>query len=192
MRRFLSYLFFSLCCVILSKAETFEQFFSVGNPIKFNHTDYYFAWSAHPRSIYYIQEYLPKGETFEHYDSMISISVTFWDKEPNDLISAKIAEIEQRKKTDLVANYTIFEKDGDYILDFLVSDGDEEGLDVVEWDLHYYQKIKIEGKNATLLTFYSKRAYDDDILPFIKSIPSLRGELFDALTGLKLDPKINN
>lgn len=191
MRRFLSYLVFTLCCVIASKAVTYEQFFSVDNPIKFNDTNYYFAWSAHPQKIYYIQEYLPKGETLEHYNSMISISVVFWDKEPNDLIHAKISEIEQRKETDPVANYSTFEKDGAYILDFLVSEGDEEGLDVVEWDLHYYQKIKIDGKNATLLTFYSKRAYDDDILPFIKAIPSLRGKMFDAIIGLKLDPKFN-
>lgn len=44
-------------------------------------------------------------------------------------------------------------------------------MNTVEVDVHYYRQMTINGKKASVLCFYSGRAYGDDILPFIQSIP---------------------
>ena len=177
-----------LSCLSLS-AQTVTEYFNVGNPIKFCDTDYYLSWSAHLQEIYYIQEYLPKGETFERYTQMFTVSVIFGDKTPAEAVQAKIAELEQQKQTDPVINYWVAENDGKYILDFVVSDSSDGKLNFVEFDLHYYQQLTINGKKASVLSFYSSRAYGDDIIPFIQSIPEKRITLYDALGNSNLKPE---
>lgn len=173
-----------------ASAETPHEYFSVGNPIKYCGEKYYFGWSAHPNDIYYLQEYLPKGETFERYNKMFTVSVIFWDREPLDVVNAKIAELEERKKTDIVTNYLVAENNGEYILEFIVSDGTPEALDCVEVDVHYYRQMTIDGKKASVLLFYSERAYGDDIIPFMKSIPDKRAQWYESMFELNLTPKM--
>ena len=102
------------------------------------------------------------------------------DKNPNDefnvdelvkKIDAKIAELEQRKKTDPVTNYLVAENNGEYILEFIVGDSSDGKMNIVEVDVHYYKQMTINGRNASVLSFYSGRAYGDDIMQFIQSIP---------------------
>jgi len=40
----------------------------VKGPLEFNKTIFNLAWTDKPRDNYYIQEYLPKGETLEKFD----------------------------------------------------------------------------------------------------------------------------
>lgn len=78
--------------------ETATQYFNVGNPIKFEDTDYYFAWSSRPYDFYMLQEYLPEGETFEHYNQMFTVSVMFVGDAPmkaDKAVEFKIAELEE-------------------------------------------------------------------------------------------------
>lgn len=167
--------------------ETATQYFNVGNPIKFEDTDYYFAWSSRPYDFYMLQEYLPEGETFEHYNQMFTVSVMFVGDAPmkaDKAVEFKIAELEEVKKTDPMCNYLAYENDGDYLLDFIVSKSDDKGkLEFVEVDIHYYRDIEINGIKAVYLLFYSCRAYGDDIKPFLKSLPDKRDN------GTKTSPR---
>ena len=101
-------------------------------------------------------------------------------------VQAKINELEERKKTDKVCRYIIAKNDGEYIVDFIVSDSKDEKLNFVEADIHYYKDVTINGIKANVLYFYSRRAYGDDIIPFMKSIPSLRNEWYENITKLPL------
>ena len=162
-----------LCCLGVS-AQTVTEYFDVGNPIKYCGTKYSLVWSARPQENYYVQEYLPKGESLEHYNQMFTVSVIFGDITPLEAVQAKIAELEQRKKTDPVTNYLVAENNGEYILEFIVGDSSDGKMNIVEVDVHYYKQMTINGRNASVLSFYSGRAYGDDIMQFIQSIPQKR------------------
>lgn len=142
-----------------TEGESAVQYFNVGNPIEFGGEKYYFAWSARPYDFYMLQEYLPKGQRFEDYTKMFTVSVMFTGDAPMNAAKAveyKIAELDEMKKTDPVCNYLVAEKDGEYIVDFIVSKSDGKGkLEFVEVDIHYYRDIKINGINANYLLFYS-------------------------------------
>lgn len=182
-------LIFSLLCSLGLNAQTVTEYFNVGNPIKYCGTDFSLAWSAHPQDIYYIQEYLPKGESPEHYNQMFTVSVIFWDRTPLEAVKAKIAELEQRKKTDPITNYLVAENNGEYILELIVSDSNDGKMNTVEVDVQYYKQMTINGRKASVLSFYSCRAYGDDIMPFIQSIPEKRNNWHEGMSNLKLNPE---
>ena len=178
-----------LACGLSLSAQRVTEYFNVGNPISYCATDYWLAWSARPQTFYYVQEYLPQGETLEHYNQLFTVSVLFWDLTPEQAVEAKIAELEQRKASDPVVNYKVAENgDGEYILEFVVSDTNNGEISTVEVDIHYYKQMTLMGRKASVLYFYSCRAYDDDILPFIQSIPERRAEWYNGIIGLNLVP----
>lgn len=185
-------IFFALILAVIgcfgTSAQMATKYFNVGNPIKFCGTDFYFNWSANPEKNYYVQQYLPKGEKFESYKQMLTVIVIFWDVTPLDAVRAKIAELEQRKQFDPITNYTSAGKNGEYILEFIVSDNKNDQMNTVEVDVHHYKQMKINGKTASVLCFYSRRAYGNDIVPMIQSIPSQRNSWYDALWKLRLSP----
>lgn len=180
---------FILALTFPSFAEKPVDYFNSGNSIKFCSKKFYLSWSAHPQRNYYIQEYLPKGDSLEHFNEMFTINIVFWNKTLLEAVQSKIAELEKRKETDKLCNYIIAEKDGEYILDFIVSDGKNGELDVVEANIHHYKQATIDNKKATILSFYSARAYDDAILPFIKSIPNNRNKWYNQISKLNITPK---
>ncbi len=180
-------LIISLFCCMSINAKAPTEFFSAGNPIEYCGTQYYLAWATNPiENYYYLQEYLPKGETLEHYNQMFTISIMFWDKDPSVAVKSKIEELEERKKTDPITNYMVAENNGEYILEFLVSDSGSGSFNTVELDIHYYKRMTINGRKAIVLYFYSERAYGDDIKPFIKSISEKRASLYEGMSNLKL------
>ncbi|MBQ3605058.1 MAG: hypothetical protein II990_02255 [Muribaculaceae bacterium] len=172
-----------------NSTDSSVKYFDMGKSIKFCDTEYKFAWSTHPYDFYYLQEYLPDGETFDNYTQMFTVGVIFYgDASYNSefALQAKIEELEKRKKTDRVCRYIVAENNGEYILDFIVSDSKNDKLNFVEADIHYYKDVTINGIKANILYFYSRRAYGDDIIPFMKSIPSLRSEWYENITKLPL------
>lgn len=188
MKTFLS-LIISLVSCLGMYAQSATEYFSVGNPIKFCGTKFSLAWSANPQKNYFIQEYLPQGETLEHYNQMFTVSVVFWDRTPLEAVQAKVAELEQRKKSDPITNYVVAENNGEHILEFIVSDSNNGNVNTVEVNIHYYKQITINGRKASVLEFYSTRAYGDDITEFIQSIPDKRNSWYEGMIKLKLNPK---
>lgn len=176
-----------------TSSETITRYFDVGNPIKFGGDKYYFAWSSRPYDFYMLQEYLPKGQSFEDYTKMFTVSVMFTGDSPMtsaDAVKYKVAELEEIKKSDPVCNYIVSENDGEYIVDFIVSNSNDKGeLEFVEVDIHYYRDIVVKGMKATYLLFYSCRAYGDDIMPFLESIPSKREQWYKDITELDILPE---
>ncbi len=188
MKTFLS-LIISLVSCLGMYAQSATEYFSVGNPIKYCGTKFSLAWSANPQKNYFIQEYLPQGETLEHYNQMFTVSVVFWDRTPLEAVQAKVAELEQRKKSDPITNYVVAENNGEHILEFIVSDSNNGNVNTVEVNIHYYKQMTINGRNASVLEFYSTRAYGDDITEFIQSIPDKRNSWYEGMIKLKLNPK---
>ena len=107
-------------------------------------------------------------------------------KAVRDAVEAKVQELEERKKSDKCCNYLVYERDGEYVLDFLVSDGADGKLNCVEVDIHHYKPVTVNGKKAVQLNFYSRRAYGDDIIPFMESLKDKKDDWITELTQMKI------
>ena len=168
------------------QAESVTDYLKVGNTLQFNKETYYLGWSSHPTDIYYIQEYFPKDEKAESYHQMFSVSILYGDAlTPKVGADTKVAELELRKSTDACCNYKVLNNGDSYMVDFLVSQKDEKNpelLSVVEFNLYLYRQVTINGKKALELDFYSRRAYGEEIIPFLQTLTETRKEAFAEMT----------
>ncbi|MGB4849015.1 MAG: hypothetical protein WBP41_13915, partial [Saprospiraceae bacterium] len=162
------------------------DYLHVPGPIDFNQKEYLLSWSSHPSDNYYKHEYLPKGENAEHYDQMIMLEVALGDLVPQDIAKGKANEIEGRKSTDALANYTISEnkKTGEVLLDFMLSEGTGDGA-TVEWNCYRYKSyVGPTGQKGIMLLGLSKRGYRNAGKTFASDINSNRQKYVTELEGI--------
>ena len=177
----------------LVMAQNVEDVLGVSK-LKFNGTKYLLGYSVH-NSTHYLQEYFPKGETPDRYTDMFTISVHISPElTPQKAIEAKAIELELRKseKKD-VWNWEIYNNsdESEYMIDFICCSGSAEKLDFIEFDVHRYRTIEVNGQNALQLMFYTHRVYGDDIIPFLEEkFSTLRMETINALTKFDIDCKV--
>lgn len=155
-----------------------KDFLKTGNTLQFNNENFYLGWSSNPASAYYTQEYFPKGEKPESYHQMFTVTVLFNEEvTPKAAVDAKVAELDLRKMTDACCNYKVVHNDDYYLIDFLVSqknEKDPELLSIVEFDVHVYRQVVINGRKALKLDLYSHRVYDEEIMPFLYNLTDTR------------------
>ena len=178
-------------CSLTCMAQV-TDYLKIGNTIKFNKENYTLGWSSHPNDGYYIQEYFPKGEKPETFKKMFTINVLVAEGiTPEIAAQAKCTELDNRKKTDNCCHYKKYEnkKSGEYMIDFLVSNG-EKGKEptVVEFNLYRYKAIKVNGKNAIQLSFYSQRAYNADVYNLLSKLVDIRPDVLSQM--LDTDVKV--
>lgn len=167
-----------------------KEYFKAGNPIVFAETEYKLAWSINHHDDHFLQEYLPEGESFERFNQMITISICPTDIDPSDAIAAKAVELDIRKSQDPTITYAVFNGDDEknsYIA-FIVSDFKDGKIGELEYNIHKYRQIEIEGQKTMLLCFYTERGYDDNIPKFLTSIKEKTSMLKDELE--KFNPEI--
>lgn len=170
-------------------AQDVKTYFVTDNPITYDNSQFYLGWSANPNKGYYVHEYFVEGERPENYNRMFTINLLESTITPKVAAELKVAELDERKKSDEVCNYMTLNKGDEYVIDFIVSDAGDGDFTTVEWDLHYYKTVNINGKTYLQLLFFSQRAYGDDIIPFIKSIPDRREAKIVELTEMPLKVK---
>ena len=170
-----------LALPVLLMAQEVKDYLNTGNPIQFNNETYYLGWSASPNADYFTQEYFPKGEKPESYNQMFTVLVHYSEAlTPKKAVEAKALELSMRKQTDACCNYKVHNKGDEYMIDFLVSQPDEKNpelLSIVEFDVHVYRQVIINGRKALKLDFYSRRAYGNDIIPFLQNLSEYRGKM---------------
>lgn len=183
--RFLSGIFLLLSLNLT--AQNLKNYFSVSE-VSLSNTIYKLAWSSHPNSDYYKQEYLSAGEKSESFKTMIIIDAIIKDLPIEKVVRLKESELQERKKTDKVCNYQITtnSQTGEYMIDFLMSSGD-----IVEWNAYRYKKIVDSKGNPTILLFaLSKRACGNDYITFLTGLKSNRIDYINLVWNYKL-PTIN-
>ena len=175
-----------LTCVMAFAQEEVVDYLNVGKTLKFQGKTFELKWCSHPMEAYYIQEYLPDGYTFDDYEQMLTVTLAFSEElTAQDAVEAKVQELEKRKKSDC-AYYYVYEKGGEYVIDFLVSDGSDGKLNCIEVDIHHYKPVTVNGKKAVQLNFYTHRAYGDDVQPFIESFEDRIDDWINELTQMKI------
>lgn len=173
------------------KAQNVEDVLDVKS-LNFQGVEYQLGWSAH-NSGQCIQEYFPKGQVPESYTDMFTISV-FTNiapgVTPEMAVIAKEAELKARKeKTKDVWNWAVMTNDetNEACIDFICCSGKDDKLDIVEFDVHRYRMIQVDGKPALQLLFYSHRAYDEDITEMMNNLKDIRGKALLDIVDFNID-----
>lgn len=154
-----------------------KNYYNIPGTLTFDSIQYKLVASYHPEDSYYKQEYIPAGESADHFNKMLFIDFALVDATPREMLDLKAKEIQDRKKNDPVVNYEILGNNakGEYILDFILSDSKDGKLTVVERNVYRYKYYTDKaGHRGVLLFAISQRGYDKDITAFFKNLKNTR------------------
>ncbi|MBO9733185.1 MAG: hypothetical protein J7623_31375 [Chitinophaga sp.] len=168
-----------------------KDYLHIPGPLQLNNNSYTLVWTTHPSNNYYKQEYLTASDNLEKFKSLVTIDFLQGDFQSKDLAGAKIEELKKLKATNPVVNYNVYEKNGEYILDFLISQNTADGkrVEIVERNVYRYHAVNSKGVKGVLLFAGSERAYGDDVTPFLKNLPKEKSKLLNAIASYQL-PKV--
>jgi len=183
----LSVLFFSFTTITDNPVDRL----GVKGPLEFNKTSFKLAWTDKPNDTYYIQEYLPDGETTEGYNQMLTIHLFDTDIKLRDAVKQKVKWLTERKKTDPNCNYTVTESpDGkEFMVDFLLGESKDDRMTIIEFNVYRYKQIELGHKRKAIVVYaYSRRAYGDKIIPFLNSLGVGRIDYLNQMIKTEIPP----
>ena len=154
-------LFLMLMVQFFMAQNKVEDYLHLGDKYRFDNKDYKLVWSSHPASNFYKQEYILPNENVEKYTRMIMIDFLEGDLTPKDAISNFVNNLENSKKQNPIINYQMYEREGEYMLDFIISKNSQDGKDVLilERNVYRYFRINTPKRKGILLFGVSDRAY---------------------------------
>lgn len=192
MKKNFYFIIFLLSIFSTTYAQVIERI-GVKGPIEFNLTKFSLAWSEKPNADYFVQEYLPKNETLENFNKLITINVFVTDITIENAIQQKVNQLTKRKETDKVSNFSVINSpDGkESIIDCVLSAEKNGELNIVEFIIYRYKQIELKNQRKALLIYsYSKRSYGKNIPSFFKKLKNERVELLNIMISQEL-PKID-
>ena len=138
-----------------------EDYLHLGSKYRFDNKDYELVWSSHPASNFYKQEYILPNENVEKYTRMIMIDFLEGDLTPKDAISNFVNNLENSKNQNHNINYQMYEREDEYMLDFIISKNSQDGKEVLilERNVYRYFRINTPKRKGVLLFGVSDRAY---------------------------------
>ena len=154
-------LFLMLMVQFFMAQKKVEDYLHLGSKYRFDNKDYELVWSSHPASNFYKQEYILPNENVEKYKRLILIDFIEGDLNPKDVLSSLANSLENSKKQNPVINYKVYEKNNEYMIDFIMSENSQDGKDVLilERNVYRYFRINTPNRKGILLFGVSDRAY---------------------------------
>ena len=154
-------LFLMLMVQFFMAQNKVEDYLHLGDKYRFDNKDYKLVWSSHPASNFYKQEYILPNENVEKYTRMIMIDFLEGDLTPKDAISNCVNNLENSKKQNPIINYQMYEREDEYMLDFIISKNSQDGKEVLilERNVYRYFRINTPKRKGVLLFGISDRAY---------------------------------
>jgi len=162
----------------------------VPGPLMFNKVQYKLAYSAKQRENYYLQQYLPEGDTLSHFRQMLGLHVFTVSGTAEEAMKQKGRELKERQKTDVVCHYQVTQSPHgkEFVLDFITSeseDGDKPKW--VEFSIyHYAPAVLFDKRKEVVIYTYSKRVYGEEVLPFMRSFADERPKYLDEMVRIGL------
>lgn len=165
-----------------------NDYLSVSGPINLNQKEYNLVWSSHPNENYFKQEYLNPKENINQYNSMVLIEFVKGDFILKDIIDQKVSELQEMKKTNPVVNYQVLENNGEYILDFLISENSKDGKKILiaERNIYRYKLINKNKNKGVLLFAVSERGYEKNMDAFFGNLKANPSQLIETVGNYKL------
>ena len=154
-------LFLMLMVQFFMAQNKVEDYLHLGDKYRFDNKDYKLVWSSHPASNFYKQEYILPNENVEKYTRMIMIDFLEGDLTPKDVLSGLVNSLENSKKQNPVINYQMYEREDEYMLDFIISKNSQDGKEILilERNVYRYFRINTPKRKGVLLFGVSDRAY---------------------------------
>ena len=169
------------------------EYLGVAGPISFDKISYNLTWTSHTADNYYKQEYLAKGDTIEKFKKLIMLEVITGKTKLKDIVATKVAELKKMKVSNPVINYETFEKDGEVMLDFIISENTPDGklVSILERNVYRYKSVVDKsGQKGVLLFGVSDRHYGNDIDDFFATFKSKRFDLINLVGAFDI-PEIS-
>ncbi len=168
--------------------NTVNDYLNVSGPINLNQKEYKLVWSSHPNENYFKQEYLNPKENINQYNSMILIEFVKGDFTLKDIIDQKVSELQAIKKTNPVVNYQVLENNGEYILDFLLSENSKDGKEILiaERNIYRYKLINRNKNKGVLLFAVSERGYEKNMDAFFDNLKTNSSQLIEIVGNYKI------
>jgi len=196
MKQKLSFTILVFFAVFLTNGQTNKavtDYLNVPGPIVLNKSSFNLSWTSHTSANYYKQEYITPGDNIEKFTKMVSVELLISNSTAADLANAKMNELKQLKTTNPIINYEIFQKNGEIILDFLISQNSANGEKVIIIERNVYRYKNFTGKNGqkgVMLFGVSERAYGNDVDPFLSFLKKNKAVLLNAVAAFSL-PQIS-
>ena len=168
--------------------NTVNDYLNVSGPINLNQKEYKLVWSSHPNENYFKQEYLNPKENINQYNSMVLIEFVKGDFTLKDIIDQKVSELQAIKKTNPVVNYQVLENNGEYILDFLLSENSKDGKEILiaERNIYRYKLINRNKNKGVLLFAVSERGYEKNMDAFFDNLKTNSSQLIEIVGNYKI------
>lgn len=165
-----------------------NDYLNIPGPLNLNQKEYNLVWSSHPNENYFKQEYLNPKENINQYNSMVLIEFVKGDFTLKDIIDQKVSEIQEMKKTNPVVNYQVLENNGEYILDFLISENSKDGKEILiaERNIYRYKLINKNKNKGVLLFAMSERGYEKNMDDFFNNLKNNSSQLIEIVGNYKL------
>ena len=173
----------------LSNAQNAVDLLKVPGPIVIAKKSHALTWASHPSAGFYKQEYIPAGDNINKFKSMVLLDVNLGNFILKDVVAAKTAELKKMKATNPLVNYDMFQKNGEYLLDFLLSANSPDGktIDIVERNVYRYKTfVDNSGNKGILLFAVSVRSYGNDIDVFLKALKTNKALLLNEVAQFKI------
>ncbi len=109
------------------------------------------------------------------------------DYKLDDVVSLKVAELEQRKKKDPLVNYEIHNNPDktEYLVDFLLSEGKSK-ITTVEWNAYRYRLFTDKsGKHGVMIFGLRVREYNQTEA-FLNSLGDIRNQEISSIEDAQL------
>lgn len=163
---------------------------NVPGPISVNKKTHVLSWTAsHPMGKFFKQEYIPAGERPDKFTSMVLIDVSLGMATLKDIVTEKTDELKKMKEANPMVNYEVFQKNGEYMLDFLLSANSTDGktMEIVEHNVYRYKNFTDKnGKKGVLLFGVSTRSYGNDIDSFLKNLKADKSTLLNEVAKFEM------
>ncbi|HVX49719.1 MAG TPA: hypothetical protein VHB48_06150 [Chitinophagaceae bacterium] len=166
-----------------------KDYLQAPGPIVFDSINYHLVWSSHPVHNYYKHEYLPAGDTLDHFYRLVLVDVLADDSlKPKDLVLQEISGLNKRRKYDAFVDYHLVQSpdSSNYVLDFVESEG-RPLISFIEWNAYLYKPFKDKNGHKGILLFgISNRSYGNNAAEFAANLPVLREKVMRLLMDYKI------
>ncbi|MDN3694431.1 hypothetical protein QWZ06_20195 [Chryseobacterium tructae] len=182
------FLIIPIFCLKAQNKNKVDEYLGIPNPINIGQKVYNLVWSSHPNEVYFKQEYIESKDNLKKYNSMVLIDFIKGDFNLKEVIDHKITELDEMKKINPIVNYQVLEKNGEYILDFLISENSKDGKEILiaERNVYRYKLISNSTNNGLLLFAISQRGYKENMDQFFKNLKANPNQLIEAVGSYKL------
>ncbi|HUC82634.1 MAG TPA: hypothetical protein VMR70_17130 [Flavisolibacter sp.] len=166
------------------------NYLGTASTISFQNKAYQLAWSSHPTTNYYKQEYLLKGDAVAQFQRMLLLEVVTGVANAKEAVAAKAAELNALKKNNPFVQYDVFDnkKTGEYILDFLLTANNPDGsISIVERNVYRYKSFTDKkGITGVLLFGVSERGDGNTADTFLAKLKKEKSSLVNAVAAMVL------